>query len=101
VRISRPRFTARRLMIAVAIAGLAMAFLINPLYDRERWGRIAEYHQKQSELYQARWEAARGGDPAIAEKLWERFRWHRNMAWKYGMAHTYPSMPPRDPPPRY
>jgi hypothetical protein len=88
-----PRFTMRRLMVAVAIFGSALGITIERS-DRFRW--IAVRHR-----------AAVPQLPPIKpigmpDKDWRLFEWHQSMARKYEHAARYPWLPvaPDSPEPR-
>jgi hypothetical protein len=82
----RPRFTVRRLMVAVAVAGLLIAGWIEGERRRVRFLAIADDHS---------W----GADSAIGVISREKMAWHETMEGKYERAARYPWLPvPPDPP---
>lgn len=83
-----PRFTVRRLMVAVAITGLMLGTLIE---RRNRFSRIAAYHK-------AEFARLVKGIPYFAvdqsyDPIWRRLEWHEPMRLKYEEAARYPWLP--------
>jgi hypothetical protein len=79
-----PRFTVRRLMIAVAIIGSALGILIERS-ERFRW--IAVHRRGEVPLL------PRIKPVGMDDKRWRLFEWHESMARKYEHAARYPWLP--------
>ena len=89
--------TTRRWMVAVAIVGLSLAFLIAMDRRVAYLARTAEYHEKQAALAgRGHEEFSRGGlirafPPAAHETRVMEF--HRRLAEKYRKAAIHPWLP--------
>jgi hypothetical protein len=80
-----PRFTVRRLMVAVAIFGSALGILIERS-ERFRW--IAADHRGEVPKNIPRIKPV-----GMDDKRWHLFEWHESMARKYEHAARYPWLP--------
>jgi hypothetical protein len=95
-----PRFTVRRLMIAVAIIGLALALAVM-LKRSGEFRALAEkqaYYEAGSLAYadDARGE---GGDPQRVARGEQMAAYHRALKAKYERAARYPWLPVEPDPP--
>jgi hypothetical protein len=79
-----PRFTVRRLMVAVAIIGAALGVTIER-HDRFRW--TASRHRGQVPIL------PRIKPVGMEAKVWRLYKWHESMARKYEHAARYPWLP--------
>ncbi len=80
-----PRFTVRRLMVAVAIIGSALGITIE---RRERFRWIAVHHRAAVPQH------IPGIKPlGMEDKDWRLIEWHESMARKYEHAARYPWLP--------
>ena len=88
MRLPRPRFTLRRMMILVAVVGILIAFGIEGERRRAIFRKSANHH-----LWNAWGEGARPGTP-------DKFhRWSVGMFRKYDFAVRYPWLPVEPDPP--
>jgi hypothetical protein len=89
-----PRFTVRRLMLAVAIIGSALGLTIE---RRERFRWIAMRHRAWVPKRFPRIKPV-----GMEEKDWRLIEWHQSMARRYEQAARYPWLPvaPDRPEPR-
>jgi hypothetical protein len=86
-----PRFTVRRLMVAVAIIGSALGITIE---RRERFRWIAVHHRAAVPQH------IPGIMPlGMEDKDWRLIEWHESMARKYEHAARYPWLPVAPDPP--
>jgi hypothetical protein len=84
MRPPRVRFTVRRMMVLVAIAGLLIGWGIESGRREERFRTAAREH----------WYASFGRAPDVSGQMSEaRLRWHDRMAGKYERASRYPWLP--------
>ena len=96
----RVRFTVRRLMVAVAIAGLIWGSGLFILRRSERFRWLERHHDMRTShhiittpYYTALWNGV--GERVSPGKA----RWHVEMARKYDFAARFPFLPvPPDPP---
>jgi hypothetical protein len=94
-----PRFTVRRLMVAVAIVALACGVAAELLRRHWQFAKIARDH---SEIFLAR-AASEGFPPVPLTKIWyprtAKTAWHAEMSIKYQKAARYPWFPVAPDPP--
>ena len=88
-----PRFTVRRLMVAVAIIGSALGITLR----RDRFRSIAVHHRAEFRKLIPRIKPF-----GMRDKDWHPIEWHESMARKYEHAARYPWLPvaPDRPEPR-
>jgi hypothetical protein len=86
--------TTRRWMIAVAVVGIAIG---NPIERRNRFRRIADYHQAEVMKLIPRMKPF-----GTEDWEWRPIEWHELMRLKYEHAARYPWLPvePDAPEPR-
>ena len=92
-----PRFTVRRLMVAVAIIGSTLGITIHTIERRERFRWIAVHHRANIPKDMPRIKPF-----GMEDKHWRLIEWHESMARKYEHAARYPWLPvaPDRPEPR-
>lgn len=95
----RPRFSVRRLMLAVALVAVALIFYIRvarPWYDR----RSARFHERVS-YHQTLWIWERGSRQrgCVVIVTPQLRAYHNAMAAKYDWAERYPWLPVSPDPP--
>jgi hypothetical protein len=89
-----PRFTTRRLMVLVAVAGLAMGVALELRRRSEFFQRIAQAHAERA--VENLWGIL-GPDADSASR---KYVYHNGLSQKYKRAARYPWLPvPPDPPP--
>jgi hypothetical protein len=86
-----PRFTVRRLMVAVAIVGIVLGVTIE---RRDRFRRIAVHHRAEFQKLASRMKAG-----SHEESDWLPIEWHESLARKYKRAACYPWLPVATDPP--
>jgi hypothetical protein len=84
----RPRFTVRRLMIAVAIVGVVLGVTIE---RHSRFRKIEAHHQ--AEFQRIASEIPMFAVNESYDPLWRRLDWHERMRLKYARATYYPWLP--------
>jgi hypothetical protein len=101
MRLPRPRFTVRRLMVVVAILALALTVYAGIERRRARLQRVAQHH----------WEKAAANSVVQADANRTIYRasaslrnrqlahYHVNLAYKYANAARYPWLPVAPDPP--
>ena len=90
MRLPRVRFTVRRLRITVAIVGLVLAGVIDARRRRERFLRIADFHERRS---------PNGYAGFYLVPLSPTDEWHDQMGQKYRRAAARPWLPVAPDPP--
>jgi hypothetical protein len=102
MKLSRPRFTVRRLMVVVALAALLLGVIAGvenrrrsflSLVDAHRAGMIAWEEGDPSETSRERFDLS-GRKVSLKDH-----RWHLQMAEKYERAARYPWLPVAPDPP--
>ncbi len=88
MRLPRPRFTVRRLMVAVAIMGIVLGVTIE---RRNRFRKIAAQHQAEFENLVNRSPYVTFGN--LGEAINRRLEWHYTMRLKYENAAHHPWLP--------
>lgn len=90
----RPRFTVRRLMVAVGVAAIGMGSLVEIGRRRDRFARLAARHQTLTGCTYRHL-----GTGGVAFAFPKGGPWHDALARKYRHAARYPFLPvPPDPP---
>jgi len=101
MHLPRPRFTVRRLMTAVAVAGIMLAALSGLERRRAEYDRTFRYHYNRinSHLYIESYFLGIADDPREEESRDAKSAYHQMMARKYRTATARPWLPvPPDPP---
>ena len=89
MKLPRPRFTVRRLMVVVAIVGIGLGVMIE---RRNRFRKIAARHHAEFQRLISLEPGAHYG-PADLKMLVHE--WHYSMSAKYEDAARYPWLPVR------
>lgn len=92
----RPRFSVRRLMLAVAIMGIVLGVTIE---RRDRFRRIAAHHEAEVEKLVGRLPPEVVYGHSSDDPIMRRLEWHEPMRLKYERAARYPWLPVRPDPP--
>ncbi len=95
--LTRPRFTVRRLMVAVAIVAVVLGVGIELELRHRRFDSISSEYNLMSLLYafDVKYRPDAWGQAHAARQ----FAWHKAMSEKYRRAARYPFLPvPADPP---
>lgn len=90
----RPRFTVRRLMVAVAALALVLAVWAGQQRRKARFERLWRYHDG---LTGTRY--IKSYDPGTPRFRTAKGRWHYALALKYAEAARYPWLPVAPDPP--
>jgi hypothetical protein len=112
MRLPRPRFTVRRLMIAVAIVAIFLGVWLWAERRRARLDALASWHDRQVVCVfkgyigpddEIIWEPTsrplKMGDPPVSLRQQRISTWHRQFAQKYWRAARYPWLPVEPDPP--
>ena len=87
MRLTRPRITVRRLMIAVAVAGVGLGLIAR----RERFRRVADHHHRKvmdGIDTSCNWYSSTAADDDAI-----RLDWHESMMLRYNFAADHPWLP--------
>ena len=118
MRLPRPRFTLRRLMLAVAILALLLGVWLWGERRRARFSALAGWHERQvlwnlcvivgypgpdgEYIYEAQARSQMPGNPPMSPHQQRISTWHYQIAMKYYRAARNPWLPvePDPPPPK-